>query len=81
MLSIVSILVAVLGSIAKRTHNRSHASDASIRCCFEPFEMRGQAVGFHEGLDRQSVKDAVARKVHGDARDFSTTAVDPADAG
>jgi hypothetical protein len=57
VLSIVSILVAVLASIAKRTHKRSHAADASIRCCYEPFEMRGQAVGFHEGLDRQSVKE------------------------
>jgi len=43
--------------------------------------MRGQAAGFHEGVDRQAVQNAEASEVHRDASDLSAAPIDSADAG
>src|SRR5208282_1434903 len=43
--------------------------------------MRGQAAGFHEGVDRQAVQNAEASEVHRDASDISAAPIDSADAG
>jgi hypothetical protein len=43
--------------------------------------MRGQAAGFHEGVDRQAVQNAEASEVKRDASDLSAAPIDSANAG